>query len=87
MVLQAYTHYERDIPKQAADPIRRLAQAVTLQAMSEAADGNAGALDFLKDSAASDTWLDVAQISREDVVKWILAGCKRVPGWPRRIKA
>jgi len=51
--------------------VRRLAQAVILQAVREACSGDLDALQWLASQDTADTWLTVAGINRRAVLLWL----------------
>jgi hypothetical protein len=62
----------------AADGLRRLAQAVIIQASLEAKAGDVEAKDFLVDPETSDSWLAVADVDPRAIRRWVYRGCKRL---------
>ena len=56
--------------------IRRLAQAVIVQAARDARRGSQEAATWLSDPITADTWLILLDLDRRAVERWVEAGCK-----------
>lgn len=78
--MQAVRNFERETRSPAGDTMtgyKRLAGGVVLRAMQEASRGDIEALDWLEDRQAPTTWLDMADIRRVDLFRWIVSGCPK----------
>ena len=62
------------------DALKKLAQAVIIQAASEAIEGDESARAWLSSLATADTWLYIADLRRSAVLDWLGAGCPRPEG-------